>query len=131
ADIARQEYRAVGIQETLSPQADLATEPRWSRINGTFGEDPELARRLVEAYVEGFQHGAMGVDASGVLAVVKHWVGYGAQKSGFDSHSRYGRLADFSGGSLEPHIRPFLGAFAAHVGGVMPTYSILEGGTLN
>jgi len=129
ADIARQEYRAVGIQETLSPQADLATEPRWSRINGTFGEDPDLARDLVKAYVEGFQHGTSGVDSAGVLAVVKHWVGYGAQKNGFDSHSSYGKLASFSGG-IDTHIKPFLGAFAAHVGGVMPTYSILEGATL-
>jgi len=130
ADIARQEYRSVGIQETLSPQADLATEPRWSRINGTFGEDPDLTRELVKAYVEGFQHGASGVDSAGVLAVVKHWVGYGAQKNGFDSHSSYGRFASFSG-ALDTHIKPFLGAFAAHVGGVMPTYSILEGATLN
>ncbi|HEY8833884.1 MAG TPA: glycoside hydrolase family 3 N-terminal domain-containing protein [Gemmatimonadaceae bacterium] len=130
ADIARQEYRSVGIQETLSPQADLATEPRWSRINGTFGEDPDLTRELVKAYVEGFQHGRSGVDSAGVLAVVKHWVGYGAQKNGFDSHSSYGRFASFSG-ALDTHIKPFLGAFAAHVGGVMPTYSILEGATLN
>ena len=43
-DIARQEYRAVGIQMALSPQADLATEPRWSRINGTFGEDADSRR---------------------------------------------------------------------------------------
>jgi beta-glucosidase len=131
ADIARQEYRAVGIQETLSPQADLATEPRWSRINGTFGEDASLARDLVRAYVEGFQHGPSGVDSVGVLAVVKHWVGYGAQKNGFDSHSSYGRFASFSGGNLDTHITPFLGAFAAHVAGVMPTYSILEGATLD
>lgn len=40
ADIVRQEYRAVGITEALSPQADLSTEPRWPRIDGTFGEDP-------------------------------------------------------------------------------------------
>jgi beta-glucosidase len=130
-DIARQEYRAVGIQETLSPQADLATEPRWSRINGTFGEDPDLARRLVQAYVEGFQHGASGVDSAGVVAVVKHWVGYGAQKNGLDSHSSYGKFANFSGGNLDLHIEPFLGAFAAHVAGVMPTYSILEGAKVN
>lgn len=131
ADIARQEYRAVGIEETLSPQADLATEPRWSRINGTFGEDPELARRLVRAYVEGFQHGNTGIDSAGVLAVVKHWVGYGAQKNGFDSHSSYGKYANFTRGNLDLHVQPFLGAFAAHVAGVMPTYSILEGGRVN
>ena len=131
ADIARQEYRAVGIQETLSPQADLATEPRWSRINGTFGEDPDLARRLVRAYVGGFQHGDSGVDYGGVIAVVKHWVGYGAQKNGLDSHSSYGKFANFSGGNLDLHIEPFLGAFTAHVAGVMPTYSILEGAKLD
>src|SRR3954463_122902 len=112
ADIARQEYRAVGIQETLSPQADLATDPRWSRISGTFGEDADLARALVKAYVEGFQHSPAGIDTGGVLAVVKHWVGYGAQKSGLDSHSFYGRFADFSGGNLDLHVEPFLGAFA-------------------
>src|SRR5258705_4364251 len=131
ADIARQEYRAVGIQETLSPQADLATEPRWSRINGTFGEDPERTRKLVQAYVGGFQHGAAGVDSAGVLAVVKHWVGYGAQKNGYDSHSSYGKWATFSDDNLQTHIKAFLGAFAAHVAGVMPTYSILEGATVN
>ena len=128
-DIARREYRAVGITMALSPQADLATEPRWSRINGTFGEDADLAGRLVRAYVEGFQHGSAGADTSGVVTVVKHWVGYGAAKEGFDSHNRYGRLASFSGPTLDYHVKPFLGAFAANVGGVMPTYSILEGAT--
>jgi beta-glucosidase len=130
-DVARQEYRAVGIHETLSPQADLATEPRWSRIAGTFGEDATLAGRLVRAYVEGFQHGSAGVDDAGVLVVVKHWVGYGAQKNGWDSHNAYGRLASVSERSLAYHVEPFRGAFAARVAGVMPTYSILEGATLD
>ncbi|MEO8562095.1 MAG: glycoside hydrolase family 3 N-terminal domain-containing protein [bacterium] len=128
-DIARQEYRAVGIQMALSPQADLSTEPRWARINGTFGEDAALAGRMVRAYVEGFQHGANGADSAGVLTIVKHWVGYGAAKQGLDSHNSYGNKASFSGPNLEYHVRPFLGAFAANVAGVMPTYSILEGAT--
>ena len=130
-DIARQEYRAVGIQMALSPQADLSTEPRWSRINGTFGEDAELAGRMVRAYVEGFQHGSNGADTGGVLTVVKHWVGYGAAATGYDSHNYYGRKATYSGNNLAYHVKPFLGAFAAHVAGVMPTYSILEGATWN
>ena len=128
-DIARQEYRAVGIQMALSPQADLSTEPRWARTNGTFGEDAALAGRMVRAYVEGFQHGARGVDSAGVLTIVKHWVGYGAAKNGFDSHNAYGSHALYSGPNLEYHVRPFLGAFAANVAGVMPTYSVLEGAT--
>ena len=126
-DIVRQEYRAVGIHMALSPQADLATEPRWGRISGTFGEDAGLAERQVRAYVTGFQHGSAGLGSGSVVTVVKHWVGYGAAKDGFDSHSYYGRFATFPGRNLEYHVRPFLGAFAAQVGGVMPTYSILEG----
>ncbi|HEY0780703.1 MAG TPA: glycoside hydrolase family 3 N-terminal domain-containing protein [Gemmatirosa sp.] len=126
-DVARQEYRAVGIQMALSPQADLATEPRWPRITGTFGEDADLAGQLVRAYVEGFQHGSAGVDRDGVATIVKHWVGYGAQKHGYDSHNAYGRFATFPDGRLDYHVRPFLGGFAAHVAGVMPTYSILQG----
>jgi beta-glucosidase len=126
ADIARREYRAVGIHEALSPQADLSTEPRWSRINGTFGEDAELSKRLVAAYVEGFQNGGNGLNAGSVITIVKHWVGYGAQKRGFDSHNAYGKYAVFPGGNFQYHIGPFVGAFAAHVGGVMPTYSILQ-----
>lgn len=56
-------------------------------------------------------------------------MGYGAAKDGFDSHNYYGRFAVFPGKKLDYHIRPFLGAFAAHAAGVMPTYSILEGAT--
>lgn len=128
-DIARREYRAVGIHMALSPQADLATEPRWGRISGTFGEDADLAGRLVRAYVTGFQRGTKGVDTGSVLTVVKHWVGYGAAAQGWDSHSYYGRFATLSGKNLDYHVRPFLGAFAANVAGVMPTYSILQGAT--
>jgi beta-glucosidase len=130
-NIARQEYRAVGIHMALSPQADLATEPRWGRISGTFGEDAALAERLVRAYVAGFQHGTAGLDTGSVITIVKHWVGYGAAQDGFDSHSHYGRFAVFPGRNFDYHIRPFLGAFAANVAGVMPTYSILQGASWN
>ncbi len=125
-DVARQEYRATGIHVALSPQADLATEPRWSRITGTFGEDADLASRMVRAYVAGFQAGENGLSKDSVVAVVKHWVGYGAAKDGWDSHSPYGRYATFPGGNFAYHVKPFEGAFAAKAAGVMPTYSILE-----
>jgi beta-glucosidase len=126
ANVARQEYEAVGIREALSPQADLATDPRWGRLNGTFGEDAPLARRLVEAYVEGMQDGKSGLTPKSVIVVVKHWVGYGAQKDGFDSHNFYGRFNEVTDSTLAYHVEPFLGAFAAHAAAVMPTYSILE-----
>ncbi len=123
-DIARQEYRAVGIHMALSPQADLATEPRWSRTVGTFGEDARLTRRMVESYITGFQNGATGLNLGSVITVVKHWVGYGAQPEGFDGHSAYGKYSNFPGRNFSYHIIPFTGAFAAGVAGVMPTYPI-------
>jgi beta-glucosidase len=126
ADVVRQEYEAVGIRESLAPQADLATEPRWARANGTFGEDAEIAKRMVEAYIAGVQNGPKGLNSGSVIAVVKHWAGYGAAKDGWDGHNYYGRYADFSGHNFAQHLIPFTGAFAAHVGSVMPTYSILQ-----
>ncbi|HET6473687.1 MAG TPA: glycoside hydrolase family 3 N-terminal domain-containing protein, partial [Pseudomonadales bacterium] len=131
AAIARDEYRAVGIHMALSPQADISTEPRWARVAGTFGEDPQRARRLVEAYVKGMQGGASGVRPDGVACVVKHWVGYGAAPDGFDGHNAYGRFCAVTAESLPLHVEPFLGAFAAGVAGVMPTYTIPRALTLD
>ena len=125
-DIVRREYRAMGLTEALSPQADLATEPRWTRIDGTFGSDPRAVREHVRAYVEGLQNGDDGLGPRSVATVTKHWVGYGAQENGYDSHYYYGRYAVFPGGAFDRHIVPFTGAFAADTAGVMPTYSILE-----
>jgi beta-glucosidase len=130
-DVVRQEYEAVGIRESLAPQADLATEPRWARANGTFGEDAGMAKRMVEAYVTGVQNGANGLNPDSVIAVVKHWVGYGAAKEGWDSHNYYGRYAEFPGNKFGQHQIPFTGAFAARVGAVMPTYSILQDLTID
>ncbi|MVA24080.1 glycoside hydrolase family 3 N-terminal domain-containing protein [Agrobacterium vitis] len=126
-DVARQEYLAVGIQQALSPQIDLATEPRWPRSTGTFGEDPQISRRMAEAYVAGFQNGTTGLKPGSVSAVAKHWVGYGAAPQGFDGHNSYGRHVVFKAKDFEKHVTPFKGAFAAKVAGIMPTYSIIDG----
>lgn len=125
-EIARQEYRAVGIHQALSPMADLSTEPRWPRTNGTFGEDADLVGKMTKAYVQGFQGGDTGLATGGVSAVVKHWVGYGASAKGFDGHNSYGRYAVFPKGQFDLHVKPFDEAFAAGVVGVMPTYAILQ-----
>ncbi|MGX5835032.1 glycoside hydrolase family 3 protein [Aeromonas piscicola] len=126
-DIARQEYRAVGIHEALSPQADLATEPRWGRINGTFGEDNLLAKSLVKAYIEGFQQGSDGIGKEGVVTVVKHFAGAGPQKDGLDAHNPWGKEQVYPGGQFAYHLVPFEGAFEAKVGAVMPYYALPEG----
>lgn len=127
ATIVRNEYRAVGIHMALSPQADLGTEPRWSRITGTFGESPERVGAMVTAYTQGMQGSDTGLTRDGVATVVKHWVGYGASVDGFDGHNYYGRFARFPGGRFADHVTPFLGAIKSGVVGVMPTYDILDG----
>ncbi len=131
ADIARQEYRAVGIHMALSPQADLATEPRWPRQVATFGSHAEKVSALAGAYVEGFQGSANGLTSSGVLTVTKHWVGYGAAVDGFDGHNYYGRNAQLNGDTLDQHVAAFKGPLAAKTGGIMPTYSVPLEATLN
>lgn len=123
-DIARQEYRAVGIHEALSPQADLATEPRWGRINGTFGEDNLLAKSLVKAYIEGFQQGSEGIGKESVVTVVKHFAGAGPQKDGLDAHNPWGKEQIYPGGQFAYHLVPFEGAFEARVAAVMPYYAM-------
>jgi beta-glucosidase len=109
ADIARQEYLAVGIRVALHPMADLATEPRWGRIAGTFGEDAALAARMVAAYIRGFQGPALG--PSSVACMTKHFPGGGPQKEGEDPHFRYGKEQVYPGGQFDYHLIPFEAAF--------------------
>jgi len=125
-DVIREEYAAVGIREALSPQADIATEPRWTRINGTFGSVGEDVKPHVAAYVQGLQGGTDGLSDGSVATVVKHWVGYGAQENGYDSHYYYGRYAVFPGDNFDEHVIPYEGAFETDAAGIMPTYSILK-----
>lgn len=135
--IASREYRALGITTALSPQVDLATEPRWWRFNGTFGESPELSADLAKAYCDGFQTSPDSLSVDGawgygsVNAMVKHWYGYGAQEAGRDSHFAHGEYAVYPGGQLELQKAPFTeGAFKLDGGtgmasAVMAIYSIL------
>ena len=62
-NIARQEYIAVGIRTALHPMADLVTEPRWGRITGTFGSDALLSKKLIAAYIYGFQGDSIGQES--------------------------------------------------------------------
>ena len=119
-DIARREYRAVGIHVALHPTADLATEPRWARIVHTFGEDAALAARLVAAYVRGFQGDSLGSQS--VACMTKHFPGGGPQRDGEDPHFPYGKDQIYPGGMFEHHVRVFEAAFAAGSAQIMPYY---------
>ena len=116
----------------LSPQADLATEPRWFRGNATFGDRAATVSPMVQAFIEGYQGGPNGVQPGGVATVVKHWAGYGAQVAGLDSHNPYGKYMQLDNASLDQHFSAFEGAFAVKSAGVMPAYSIpVSGLTVN
>ena len=125
ADIARQEYTAVGLRVALHPQVDLATEPRWARQTATFGEDADLAGRMGAAYIRGFQGEAFGVGS--VSTMTKHFPGGGPQKDGEDPHFAYGREQIYPGGMFEHHLKPFEDAFQAGTRQVMPYYGMPVG----
>ncbi len=125
ADIARQEYLAVGIRVALHPMADLATEPRWARVNGTFGEDAGLAAEMTAAYIRGFQGETLGRDS--VACMTKHFPGAGPQMGGEDAHFPYGREQIYPGNNFDYHLKPFEAAFAAGTAQVMPYYGMPVG----
>ena len=122
ADIVRREYLAVGIRVALHPQIDLATEPRWPRINGAFGEDAHLTARLGKAYIEGFQGETLGPQS--VACMTKHFPGGGPQKEGLDPHFEFQRGQVYPGDNFEYHLIPFEAAFAAQTAAIMPYYGV-------
>jgi len=122
AEIARREYLAVGIRVALHPQIDLATEPRWPRINGTFGEDAHLTARLAQAYIEGFQGKTLGPHS--VACMTKHFPGGGPQNEGLDPHFDFQKGQIYPGDNFDYHLIPFEAAFEAHTAAIMPYYGI-------
>ena len=137
--IASAEYRALGIATTLSPQVDIATDPRWFRYNGTFGEDSQLSADLARAYCDGFQTStgtaeiANGWGYQSVNAMVKHWPGGGACEAGRDAHYGSGKYAVFPNKQMNLHKFPFVeGAFklegpTQQASCIMPYYTITYG----
>ena len=109
-EMARQEYLATGIRLALHPMADLATEPRWARAAGTFGEDAELSARFIHEYILGFQGEELGPHS--IATMVKHFSGGGPQKDGEDAHFPYGKEQVYPGDNFDYHLIPFeKGAF--------------------
>lgn len=122
ADIVRQEYLAVGIRVALHPQIDLATEPRWPRISGSFSEDADLTAQLAVAYIEGLQGEALG--AHSVACMTKHFPGGGPQREGLDPHFEFQRGQVYPGNNFDYHLIPFEAAIAAGTASIMPYYGV-------
>ncbi|NHF59579.1 glycoside hydrolase family 3 protein [Flavobacteriaceae bacterium TP-CH-4] len=126
ADIARQEYLAIGIRLAQHPMADIATDPRWARVNGTFGEDAHLSAALTKAYILGFQGDSLGTNS--VACQTKHFAGGGPQEDGWDAHFESGKGQVYPGDNFDYHLIPFTnGALAANTAQIMPYYGIPKG----
>ncbi|MCI5080201.1 MAG: glycoside hydrolase family 3 C-terminal domain-containing protein [Saprospiraceae bacterium] len=126
AEVIRTEYLAVGIRESLHPQIDLATEPRWARISGNFSEDAELTARMVKPYIEGLQTADL---SNGVACMTKHFPGGGPQKNGLDPHFEFQEGQIYPGDNFDYHLIPFEAAFEANTAAIMPYYGVPVGQT--
>lgn len=133
AEMISREYRAMGIATALSPQVDVGSEPRWMRIEDTFGAHPDLVADMGRAYCDGMQSdpGQNGHWGSGsVAAMAKHWPGGGPCEAGRDAHYPFGKFAVHPGGCQEQHLKPFLdGIFKLRsstqkAASIMPYYSV-------
>ncbi len=122
ADIVRKEWLAVGIRKGYMYMADLATEPRWQRIEGSFGEHAEDAAATVREIVLGLQ--GKQLNDSSIALTFKHFPGGGATEKGFDPHYSFGRNEVFPGGMFENNLIPFKAAIDAGVSAIMPYYSL-------
>lgn len=135
-EVVSAEYRALGITTALSPQVDIATEPRWRRFYGTFGEDPALSRDMAQVYCEAFQNtpgSKTGWGTQSVNCMVKHWPGGGSGEGGRDAHFGTGKYAVYPGNNFAQGLIPFTdGAFklpgkTRMASAVMPYYTISYG----
>lgn len=120
ARMMARELRAAGVHIAVHPMADLATEPRWARVAGTFGEDPDHAATMTRAFVRGLQSGGAHER---VLATAKHFPGGGPQQGGEDSHFARGAHTVYPGGRFEDHLLPFAAAIEEGVAMMMTAYA--------
>ncbi len=108
--------RAVGVHQGLAPVLDVCRDPRWGRTEETIGEDPYLVGTLGAAYVR-------GLESSGIVATLKHFVGYSASRAGRN-------LAPVGVGARELAdvlLPPFEHALRAGARSVMHSYTELDG----
>ena len=121
ADAVRLQMRSIGAHQGLSPVLDICRDPRWGRLEETYGEDPNLVSRMGVEFIRGLQ----GDDLrTGVVATAKHFVGYGASEGGMNwapAHLPERELRDV-------YLRPFEDAVReAGLASVMNGYHELDG----
>ncbi|MBR5488987.1 MAG: glycoside hydrolase family 3 protein [Firmicutes bacterium] len=113
-DMQREEMLALGVRMSLSPVADISTDPRWGRVQECFGEDVEIATAMTVAAIEGLQKGNT-LTAESIMTCVKHFPGSGAQTAGVD-----GTPLVFDDESFQMHLSIFEAAVEAGAASIMP-----------
>lgn len=121
AVIARQEWAAVGLRKGYMYMADLATEPRWQRVEGTFGENADLAASMIREITLGFQKNKL--ESGSVALTIKHFPGGGPQVDGQDPHFVWGQDQHYPGNNFDYHLIPFQAAIDAGASAIMPYYA--------
>jgi beta-glucosidase len=121
ADVIRGQMVAVGARHSLSPVLDVARDPRWGRVEETYGEDPYLVGRLGTTYVRGLQ----GADLRrGVIATGKHFLGYALSEGGMNHAPVQLGPRELR----EVYAEPFAAAIRdAGLASVMNSYSSIDG----
>ncbi len=130
------DMRKMGVTTYLGPQTDVASDPRWSRFSGTFGEDPALSRDICRAFIDGMQSTVSddgtdeGWGSSSLVSMVKHWPAEGAGEGGREGHNDGGKYAVYPGNNFDALLIPFVdGAFKLDgptecAGSIMTSYTI-------
>ena len=125
ADTDRKMMKAEGLHIMYGPQVDVATDPRWPRTNGTYGERTDVTSDITEALIKGYQNGDGGLNEGSVVLTVKHFPGDAPSENGFEPHVPIGQWRIYrTPGSMEKyHLPPFQRAFDHKASSIMPDYS--------
>lgn len=122
------EIRAQGAHVGYGPVIDIAREPRWSRMEETFGEDPTLAGILASEVVRGMQgdlnlNGEVRNDGNHVYSTLKHFAAYGIPEGGLN-----GEMASVGERTLlSEYVPQFKRTVEAGVGSIMTSYNMIDG----
>ena len=121
ADTIRRRMLGLGARQALGPVLDITRDPRWGRIEETYGEDPYLATAMASAYVEALQTPSL---AGGVAATLKHLVGHGMAEGGLNQAPVHVGQRELRDEQLLPFEAVVVGCGAASV---MPAYCDVDG----
>lgn len=120
--IIAKETRTQGAHIGYGPVLDLAREPRWSRVEETYGEDPVLIASMGEAFVKGLGSGNLK-QQNALISTLKHFVAYGVPEGGHNGNSNSIGLRDLN----ENYLPPFEKAVKSGALSVMTAYNSVDG----